>query len=83
VTLFASSLAKPLYTRLGFIEVGIVHIQVEGEEEFRDLPGMTLEAYAFGCEYINLSYSAFYSRACQLRELISIKNSVLMHAYHL
>jgi hypothetical protein len=43
VTLFASPLAKPLYTKLGFIEVGTVHIQVEGEEEFLEFPGMTLE----------------------------------------
>jgi predicted N-acetyltransferase YhbS len=43
VTLFASPLAKPLYMRLGFIEVGIVHIQVKGEEEFLEMPGMTLE----------------------------------------
>jgi hypothetical protein len=43
VTLFASPLAKPLYTKLGFKEVGIVHIQVDGEEKFIELPGMTLE----------------------------------------
>ncbi|PMD55328.1 uncharacterized protein K444DRAFT_504953, partial [Hyaloscypha bicolor E] len=40
VTLFASPLGKLLYTKLKFIVVGIVRIQVEGEEEFVDLPGM-------------------------------------------
>jgi ribosomal protein S18 acetylase RimI-like enzyme len=43
LTLFASPLGKLLYTKLKFIVVGIVRIQVEGEEEFVDLPGMTLE----------------------------------------
>jgi hypothetical protein len=43
VTLFASPLGKLLYTKLGFKEVGTVHIQVEGEEEFVKFPGMTLE----------------------------------------
>jgi hypothetical protein len=28
---------------LGFKVVGIVHIQVEGEKEFVEFPGMTLE----------------------------------------
>jgi hypothetical protein len=43
VTLFSSPMGKPLYTKLGFREVGIVHIQVDGEEEYIDFPGMTLE----------------------------------------
>jgi hypothetical protein len=43
ITLFASPLGKLLYTKLKFIEVGTVHIQVEGEAQFIKLSGMTLE----------------------------------------
>jgi predicted N-acetyltransferase YhbS len=43
VTLFSSPMGKPLYTKLGFRQVGMVHTQVEGEEEFPDFPGMILE----------------------------------------
>jgi predicted acetyltransferase len=43
VTLFSSPMGIPLYTKLGFHQVGIVHTQVDGEEEFIEFPGMTLE----------------------------------------
>ena len=43
ITLFSSPLGKPLYTKLKFMEVGTVRIQVEGEKEFIEFPGMTLE----------------------------------------
>jgi GNAT superfamily N-acetyltransferase len=40
VTLFSSPMGLPLYTKLGFHEVGMMHCQVEGEEESIDLPVM-------------------------------------------
>ncbi|PMD45735.1 hypothetical protein L207DRAFT_420211 [Hyaloscypha variabilis F] len=43
VTLFSSPMGKRLYTKLGFRQVGLVHTQVEGEEEFLEFPGMILE----------------------------------------
>jgi len=44
VTLFSSPMAEKLYATLGFREVGVVHVQVEGEPEFMEFPGMVWEA---------------------------------------
>jgi GNAT superfamily N-acetyltransferase len=38
--MFASPMGISLYSKLGFRSVGIVHVQVEGEEEFVERPGM-------------------------------------------
>ena len=43
VTLYASPMGGRVYSRLGFKRVGSFRTQVEGEEEFYDLPGMVLE----------------------------------------
>jgi ribosomal protein S18 acetylase RimI-like enzyme len=54
VTLFSSPMGIPLYTKLGFQQVGIVHTQVDGEEDFIDFPGMTLEPRSFVLRSRNL-----------------------------
>lgn len=45
ITLFSSPMGLPLYTKLGFRPVGLVHCQVDGEEEFVELPGMIWEPW--------------------------------------
>jgi hypothetical protein len=45
VTLFSSPMGKPLYTKLGFCQVGIVDTRVSGEKEYINFPGMTLELH--------------------------------------
>ena len=40
VTLFASVIGKMLYEKLGFKQVGMAHVQVDGEEEGLDIPAM-------------------------------------------
>ena len=44
MTLFSSPMAQWLYSRLGFKEVGMVHMQVEGDDAFLDIPAMVREA---------------------------------------
>jgi hypothetical protein len=41
-TLFATPMGFPLYRKLGFCEVGRVHVQVDGEKELLDIPAMVL-----------------------------------------
>lgn len=43
LALLASPMGSRLYKRLGFQHVGSFRIQVEGEEEYVDMPGMVLE----------------------------------------
>ena len=43
VTLFSSPIAQRLYAKLGFKEVGTVHVQVEGEKEFIEFSAMIWE----------------------------------------
>ncbi len=43
VTLFASTMGAPLYGKLGFRTLGVVKVQVEGEEEKLELPAMMWE----------------------------------------
>lgn len=43
ITLFSSPRAVTLYKKLGFREVGTVHVQVDGESEFMEFPGMVWE----------------------------------------
>lgn len=50
VTLFSSPMGIPLYKKLGFRQVVIVHTQVNGEEECIDFPGMILEPEKIGEE---------------------------------
>jgi ribosomal protein S18 acetylase RimI-like enzyme len=40
LTLFSSPQGYKLYRKMGFEEVGVTHIQVDGEEELLDLPMM-------------------------------------------
>ncbi|KAI1131698.1 hypothetical protein F5Y10DRAFT_261859 [Nemania abortiva] len=40
VTLFASPMGYPLYSKVGFTVVGSIHVQVEGDDAFIDLPAM-------------------------------------------
>ncbi len=40
VTLFASGMGKVLYEKLGFKQVGVAHVQVDGEEEEINIPAM-------------------------------------------
>jgi predicted acetyltransferase len=43
ITLFSSPMGLPLYRKNGFEQVGLVHVQVEGEEEYIELPAMVLD----------------------------------------
>ncbi|KAJ8121014.1 hypothetical protein O1611_g10213 [Lasiodiplodia mahajangana] len=40
VTLFSSPMGYPLYSKVGFTVVGTVHVQVEEDDAFIDLPAM-------------------------------------------
>ncbi|KAK1832992.1 acyl-CoA N-acyltransferase [Podospora conica] len=40
VTLFSSPMGLPLYRKNGFEQVGMVHVQVDGEKEYIKLPAM-------------------------------------------
>ncbi|KAI3325230.1 hypothetical protein HD806DRAFT_533821 [Xylariaceae sp. AK1471] len=40
VTVFSSPMGFPLYTKMGFTQIGSVHVQVDGDDAFTDLPGM-------------------------------------------
>ena len=43
VTLFASPMGERVYRRLGFREIGVVAVQVEGEEEKVEIPALVWE----------------------------------------
>jgi GNAT superfamily N-acetyltransferase len=43
ITLFSSPMGFPLYKKLGFHQVGLVHCQVDGEDEFVELPALVWE----------------------------------------
>lgn len=43
ISVFASPMGKLLYTHLGFEELGVVVVQVEGEEEKLIIPAMLYE----------------------------------------
>ena len=40
VTLFATGIGKMLYEKLGFEQLGVVHVEVDGEEEDLNIPAM-------------------------------------------
>jgi hypothetical protein len=40
LVLTAGSMGQSLYTKLGFKRLGVIHCQVEGEEEFVELAAM-------------------------------------------
>lgn len=42
VTLFASDMGKMLYDKLGFKQVGVSGLQVDGEEEELSIPAMVV-----------------------------------------
>jgi len=44
MTLFASEKGRRLYTKLGFKTVCTFRVQLDGEEEYLELPAMALEA---------------------------------------
>ena len=43
ITLFSSPMGLPLYRGLGFRQAGLVHVQVEGESEYVELPAMIMD----------------------------------------
>ena len=44
ITLFSSPMGLPLYRKNGFAEVGLIPVQVQGENEYVELPAMVLDS---------------------------------------
>ena len=62
VTLFASSMGERVYSRLRFRMTGVVTVQVQGEEEKVQIPGMVWDGKLCSCHFPRRHYLIFLQK---------------------